>query len=190
MKDKNPKPVSTPDTHPTEERVAAKSEWRTLSRRDFLKVAGVTMAVVAVGAGGVTVVKTLTQGQLEGLKAAMVRILTRQYGEAKGQILDQKIQQELENALTQLPYIGTSQENKWADNMPSAAFALAAYRVLVPEYATPDEAGHILYETLQLDMSGLTSVVMKTTYNEEAIIEKLKALAARSQKRQYPEDWA
>jgi hypothetical protein len=38
-------------------------------------------------------------------------------------------------------------------------------------------------------MSGLTAFAMRATYNEKAIIEKLKALATRSQKRQYPEDW-
>jgi hypothetical protein len=30
---------------------------------------------------------------------------------------------------------------------------------------------------------------MRATYNENAIIAKLKPLAARSQRRQYPEDW-
>jgi hypothetical protein len=63
-------------------------------------------------------------------------------------MLDQKIQQELETALAQLPHIGTPEENKWADNMPSAALALATYRVLVPEYATLEEVGHILYGAL------------------------------------------
>jgi hypothetical protein len=178
MNDQNQKPIDN-----------AKSEPRKLSRRDFLKITGVTVAVVAVGAGGITVVRTLTQDQLEALKSALAQILTKQYGETKAQMLDQKVQQELETALAQLPYIGTPEENKWADNMPSAAFALAAYRALVPEYATLQEVGHMLYETLQLDMSGLTAFVMRTTYNEEAIIEKLKALAARSQKRQYLEDW-
>ena len=167
----------------------SKQERRVLSRRDFLKITGITVAVVAVGAGGYTVVKTVTQDQLEALQSVFARILTRQYGETKAQMLDQKIQQELETTLSQLPYIGTPEENKWADNMPSAAFALAAYRVLTPEYATLEELGHMLYETLQLNLSGIPSLIMRTTYNEDAMIERLKALAARSQKRQYPEDW-
>jgi hypothetical protein len=189
MNDKNQNPMPNASTPPAGERLVSSKPERTLNRRDFLRIAGVTVAVVAVGAGGFTVVKTLTQDQQEVLKADIAQILTRQYGETKGRMLDQKFQQELETALAQLPYIGTSEENKWADNMPSAAFALAAYRVLVPEYATVEEVGHILYETLQLDMSGLTAFAMRATYNEKAIIEKLKALAARSQKRQYPEDW-
>ena len=178
MNNQNQKPI--PDSE---------SKRKPLSRRDFLKITGVTVATVAVGAGGYTLVKTLTQNQLEALKSALAQILAKQYGETKAQMLNQKVQQELETTLAQLPYIGTSEENKWADNMPSAAFGLATYRVLVPEYATVEEVGRIIYETLQLDMSGLTGIAMRATYNEKAIIEKLKALAARSQKRQYPEDW-
>jgi hypothetical protein len=189
MNDQNQKPVPNASTPPARERLVPSKPGRTLNRRDFLKIAGVTVAVVAVGAGGITVVKTVIQDQMEALQSAFVRILTRQYGETKAQMLDQEFQQELETALSQLPFIGTSEENKWADNMPSAAFGLAAYRVLVPEYATMEEVGYMLYETLQLDMSGLTAFVMRTTYNEKAIIEKLKALAVRSQKCQYPEDW-
>jgi hypothetical protein len=162
---------------------------KTMNRRDFLKIAGATVAVVAAGAGGATVVRTLTQDQVEALKAAIAQILTRQYGETKSKMLDQGIQQELEIALGQLPYIGTSEENKWADNMPTAALALATYRVLVPEYATLEEVGKILYEAIQLNMSGVASLIMRATYNENAIIAKLKPLAARSQRRQYPEDW-
>ena len=199
MNDQNQKPMSNSNMPLTEERnsqgkrnaerlVASKPE-RTLNRRDFLKIAGISIAVVAVGAGGFKVVRTLTQDQLEALQSAFARILTRQYGETKAQMLDQEIQQGLETALAQLPYIGTPEENKWADNMPSAAFALAAYRVLVPEYATLEELGHMLYTTFQLNLSGIPSLIMRTTYNEDAMIERLKALAARSQKRQYPEDW-
>ncbi|HUH97761.1 MAG TPA: L-2-amino-thiazoline-4-carboxylic acid hydrolase [Anaerolineales bacterium] len=189
MKDENQRLVPSSDSPATQGGPAVRSKRRTLSRRDFLKIAGATAALAAAGAGGITAVRTLTQDQLEALKGALARILARQYGAATGQMLDQKIQQELEKTLAELPFIGTSQENKWADNMPSAAFALAAYRVLVPEYATLEDAGHILYETLQLDMGGFTSLVMQATYNETAIIEKLRLLAIRSQKRQYPEDW-
>jgi hypothetical protein len=192
MSNQNQKPMTgskTPSIGNHDSQEHHHTNQNTLTRRDFLKISGITIAAVAVGAGGFTVVKTITQNQLEVLKADIARILTRQYGETKGQMLDQKIQQELETALAQLPYIGTSEENKWADNMPSAALALATYRVLVPEYATVEEVGHILYGALQLDMSGLAAFAMRATYNEKAIIEKLKALAARSQKRQYPEDW-
>jgi hypothetical protein len=160
-----------------------------LTRRGFLKIAGVTLAVAAAGTAGVTVVRPLTQSQLDGSKAALAGVLAKKYGGAKGQALDQQIEQELETALAQLPDIGTPQENKWADNMPSAALALATYRVLVPKHATLEEVGRILYETLQSAMSGVTSFFMRATYNEKAIMEKLEALAARSQTRQYPQDW-
>ena len=160
-----------------------------MDRRKFLKIAGATVAVAAVAGGGVTIAKIITQDQLEALNTAIVQILTRQYGETKGKLLDQKIQQELEIATTQLPYIGSSEDNKWADNMLSAALALAVYRVLVPEYATLEEVGYLLFGALQLDLSGIKSFIMHVTYNEGAMIEKLKTLATRSQKRQYAEDW-
>jgi len=198
MNDQNPtRSPSTPPLEdcegrekPDEKRpVHPEEQMHLMNRRDFLRIASITTAVVVIGAGGFTVAKKLTQNQVDAIKTAVAKILAKRYGDTNGKMLDQKVQQELGVALDQLPYIGTSEENKWADNMPSAALALATYRVLVPEYATLEEVGHILYEALQNTMNGLPSLIMKVTYNEEAIIEKLKALAARSQKRQYPEDW-
>ena len=173
----------------TEQYASPQSKGTVINRRVFLKIVGGTAAVVAVGAAGATVVKTLTQDPLEALEAALAQVLARRYGETQAKRLAEKIKHELQSALAQLPYIGTPEENKWADNMPSAALALAAYRALVPDYATLEEVGQLLYETLQLDLSGATALVMRATYNEGAIIEKLKALAARSQRRQYPGDW-
>ena len=166
-----------------------KLERTRLNRRDVLKIAGATTAVAAVGAGGFKAIKMLAQSQLDSLKTGLGPILTRHYGQTKGELLYQEIERELETTLAQLPDIGTPDDNKWADNMPPAALALATYRELVPEYATVEDVGLILYQTLQSVLSGVASLFMRVTFNEEAMIEKLKLLAARSQKRQYAEDW-
>ncbi len=92
--DTRERPHSTPSTAP---------KRLTVSRRDFVKFAGVTAVIVAAGAGGAAAVKTFTQSELEGLKAAMAQVLAERYGETKGQMLDQKIQQELETTAAQLP---------------------------------------------------------------------------------------
>ena len=160
-----------------------------VNRRSFLKIAGVAAVVVAAGAGGILGVKKILQGQLNTLKESTDRILIRQYGEKKGKIINQKIQQELEKELPRLPFLGSTKENKWASNMPPAALALSAYHVLVPGYATVEETGLVLYQAFQQALKGIPSFIMRTTYNEGAMISKLKALAARSQKRQYAEDW-
>ena len=175
-----------PSTQPL---TPAKPARTAMSRRTFLKLAGVATAVVAGGAGGAAVIKTVTQNQLDVMKAAVAKVLTQQYGETTGQMLGQKILHELDIALAQLPNIGSPTENAWASNMPPAALALATYRVLVPEYATVEDVGHILYQALQLNLSGIAPLIMHATYNEPAMIAKLKALAARSQQRQYPDDW-
>jgi hypothetical protein len=161
----------------------------TMNRRTFLKVAGVATACVAVGAGGMTVANLLNQDEFESTKAGVAQVLIKRYGETQGKALWQKVQTELGQTLAQLPDIGSSAENKWADNMPSAALALAVYRVLVPAHATLEDVGRMLYETVQNGLSGVPSLIMRATYNEPAIMEKLKLLATRSQRRQYPEDW-
>ena len=73
--------------------------------------------------------------------------------------------------------------------MPITAFALAAYRVLVPEHATLEQLGQMIYGTAQGQMSGIPVFIMRATYNEQGMIEKTKSLATRSQRRQYAEDW-
>jgi hypothetical protein len=60
----------------TERLATSKPERITLNRRDFLKIAGVTVAVVAAGAGGVTVVKMLIQNQLRGPAIQQSHLIT------------------------------------------------------------------------------------------------------------------
>jgi hypothetical protein len=88
-----------------------------MNRRTFLKVAGVTAASVAVGVTGMKVVTILTKNQLEALKAGFAERLIQHLGKTQSKLLAQKIEQELENTLSQLPNIGTTKENRWATNM-------------------------------------------------------------------------
>jgi hypothetical protein len=159
-----------------------------MNRRTFLKVVGATACVVAGGiVGGIKVGNMLNQ--IESLKAGFAKMLVKRYGKSEGQALMAKILQEFQALFALLPDLGPKEENRWATNMPPAALALATYRVLVPEYANLEEVGQILYKTVQGEMSGVASLIMRVTYNEKANIEKLKLLAARSQRRQYPKDW-
>jgi hypothetical protein len=161
----------------------------TMSRRTFLKVTGAATASVAVGAVGVEVATMLTQDQLEALKAGFAQRLAQRYGETQGKLLAQSIDQELEATLAQLPDIGTDEENRWATNMPPTAYALAAYRVLVPDHATLEDVGQMFYETVEEQTSGVPGFVMRVTYNEHKMMERTQSLANRSQRREYPEDW-
>jgi hypothetical protein len=160
-----------------------------MNRKKFLKITGAITAGVVVGATGIKVVTMLSQDQLEALKTGFTERLIQRYGETRGKLFAQKIEKKLETTLSQLPNIGTAQENRWAVNMPSTAFALAAYRVLVPEHVTLEEFGQMIYETSQKQMSGIPTFVMRVTYNEQGMMEKTKLLATRSQQCQYSEDW-
>lgn len=100
-----------------------------MDRRTFLKVAGVATACVALG-GGIAVVNLLNQDEFEAVKRGLAQTLKQRYGETEGTRLMQAVEQELTLTMAALPDIGSSEENKWVDNMPSTALSLALYRVL------------------------------------------------------------
>ena len=141
------------------------------------------------GRSGGELYLNLTKDQLEAAKSSLGQVLVERYGDTLGKTLDQEVQEELKTTLGQLPNIGATQENVWAGNMPPTALGLATYRVLVPKYATLEEVGRILYDIMQRETGGITGFIMRAMYNEGAMMQKLKSLAARSQQRQYPEDW-
>lgn len=159
-----------------------------ISRRTFLTMSSLAVGAVIVG-GGLTVAKMFGQDEFEAAKEGLTETLGERYGKEQGQILTEQIQQELEVTLAAVPFIGTQEENRWSGNMPSAALGLAAYRILSPDYATLEEVGHMIYETVARGLSGIPSRIMKMAYNEEREIEELTQLALRSQQRQYAEDW-
>jgi hypothetical protein len=160
-----------------------------MNRRAFLQAALATTACGVVAASAFEVVTIVKQDQLQTTRTAIERRLVERYGETQGKFLANRLDEELVAALSQLPNIGSPEENRWAVNMPLAALALAVYRVLVPEFASVEVVGQILYQTLQEQTSGIPTLLMHATYNEQAMIQATKALAARSQQRQYPGDW-
>jgi hypothetical protein len=137
--------------------------------------------------GGITVANMLNQ--IEAVKKGFAKMLVKRYGKSEARALMAKIAQEFQRLFVLLPDLGPKEENRWATNMPPAALALAAYRVLVPRHANLEDVGQMLFKTLQGEMSGVASLIMQVTYSEKGNIEKLKSLAARSQRRQYREDW-
>jgi hypothetical protein len=160
-----------------------------MNRREFLKIAGIAIGAIGVGTTGLLVANELNQDSLDTIKQIFHGKINQKYGVADGNGLSQKIDLEFENTTSQLPNIGTVEDNKWVVYMPPTAFALAAYRVLVPEKMDLEQFGRLFFETVQEQMDNLSSRLMKIVGTDQGMMEKTKLLADRSQQRKYKEDW-
>jgi hypothetical protein len=162
-----------------------------VNRRTFLKAAGIGAGCVAAGGigGGYVLLTRFGPDQFEALKTGFMETLVQTFGEGQGKALEDKIGQALTIALAEMPNVGTKEENRWADDMPAAALALAAHRVLVPAYATLEDLGAMFYRTVERQVSGLPSLLMQVTYDEGAAKETAKRLSVFFQQKRYPENW-
>ena len=158
------------------------------NRRAFLKTACVAACAVGAGIFGIGRLTSM-MNQVEALKNIIAEKLIKRHGKREGQALMAAIVQEFQTACASLPYLGSKEENRWVDNMPPTALALATYRALVPQEANLQQVGQILFESVQIELSGLPSLFMRMMYNEKTTMERLRTLAVRSQRRQYAQDW-
>jgi hypothetical protein len=160
-----------------------------MNRREFLKIAGIAVGTITVGITGLLVANELNQDPINTIKEILYRKINQKYGIANGNGLSQRIDLEFKDTMSQLPNIGTVEENKWVVYMPPTSFALAAYRVLVPEKMVLKQFGRLFFETVQEQMNNLSSHLMKIVGTDQGMKEKTKLLADRSQQRKYKEDW-
>ncbi len=160
-----------------------------MNRRQFLRIAGIIIGTTTVGAAGLLVANEFNRDQIADIKEILYRKINQRYGASIGNALSQRIDQEYQIPLSQLPDIGAVEDNKWVVYMPPTSLALAAYRVLVPGKMEMEPFGRLFFETIKEQMNNLSSSLMKIVGTDQGMKEKTKLLAERSQRRQFKEDW-
>ena len=94
-----------------------------------------------------------------------------------------------EGLIPQMPYIG-GDENHLTDSLLDAARCLAFYQAMQARGKTAQEAGKVLYDSIMSCMSaGAPDSAPEQRLTLQQLMERRRRRAARSQLRQYPQDW-
>lgn len=116
---------------------------------------------------------------------------TERYGQAFADILVRESLAEFEALIPELPYIG-GDRNPLTGNLVSSAGALAVYRVM-QRYGKPiEEAGELLYRSMETWIRRYPRFVrrlMGRYYLSRLSQRQSKKRSALSQQRRYPADW-
>ncbi len=160
-----------------------------MHRRNFLRLAGIATGTIIIGGAGIVVVNEINKDPLIMIKEILYKKLTQRFGHEEGDELSKNIEREYQNTSSQLPNIGTEEDNKWVVYMLPTALALAAYRILVPINLNIEQFGLIFFETIQEQMNNISSYAMQVIGTDQGMKEKTKLLAERSQQHQYKDDW-
>jgi hypothetical protein len=160
-----------------------------MNRRNFLRLAGITVGTIAIGGIGLTVVNEINKDPIITIKEILYKKLSQRFGQGVGNELSKNIDSEYQITYSQLPDIGTVEENKWAVYMPPTSLALAAYRILVPNNLNLEQFGLLFFETIREQMNNISSSAMRIIGTDQGMKEKTKILAERSQRRKYKDDW-
>jgi hypothetical protein len=118
-------------------------------------------------------------------------VLSAEYSHVEIDAIMEEAHQEFENLLPQIPYIG-GKGNRLTKNLVGSAMILALYKVLKNRGLTDRRIGKIVYEIAQEQVKHKNRVLIyifgKLRFSR--IIKRiLRKMAAKSQKRLYPEDW-
>jgi hypothetical protein len=160
-----------------------------MDRRKFLQITGLVAGCAAVGAGGIAVAENLTRDAMDSIKEIFNRKVVERHGAAGGKDLALRIEAEFQKNLSLLPYLGSEKENRWTAYMPPAAFALSAYRILVPGDMAVDSFAKMFFEAVKEQTQNLSSYLMRLIGTDEGMKANTRLLAERSLLRAYPEDW-
>jgi hypothetical protein len=160
-----------------------------MDRRKFLKIAGLATGCAAVGAAGMAVAANVGEDALDAIRRIFHRKVVERYGETAGDALVRRIEAEFQDTFSQLPYLGTEKENRWTAYMPPAAFALAAYRILVPGSVPMEPFAKLFFESVREQTKNISSYLMRFIGTDEGMKTNTRILADRSLLRAYPEDW-
>ena len=117
--------------------------------------------------------------------------LTSHYGTAFADQIVAEAQQEFEQLLPELPYIG-GKKNRLTMILVFSAGALALYRVLKAHGKTVKETGKILYDAIEAQAattSRLKGWMLQRLTWSRYMKNKLKKMCLESQQRLYPENW-
>jgi hypothetical protein len=159
-----------------------------LNRRSFVKLCAATAGTAVVGGMGYLVLQN--RDPLSGFYSSTERVLGKRFDQDRTMVLLQAIRQEYEALTPEVPYIG-GEDNMFTEWLAYGVYYLAAYRVLASQGQSVEQVGRIIYETYEV-MADRPQWLIDTAGSLKygrGYIERLKAAAAASQERRYPEDW-
>jgi hypothetical protein len=160
-----------------------------INRRSFLKLSAATAGVAILG-GGVGYALLRDPDPLADFYASTEKVLCARFGQSQARRLVQDICQEYEALALDAPYIG-GEENVFTEWLTYGVYYLAVYRVLASQDQSVEQVGHIIYETYEAMADRpqwMIDLVGGFKYGK-GYVERLRAAAAVSQERRYPEDW-
>lgn len=121
------------------------------------------------------------------MKKFMRKVLLSYFDEDDVNNIIEKTRKEYESLIPKLPYIG--KRNPFMVNLVQSAWCLALYRVLKTYGKTMEEVGKILYEATEEKFSSYPGWLLKFAGAWMFAENRVKKLAERAQKREYPGDW-
>jgi plasmid stabilization system protein ParE len=160
-----------------------------INRRNFLKLSAATAGVAILG-GGVGYALLRDPDPLADFYTSTGKVLGARFGQSRSKRLVQDIRQEYEALALDAPYIG-GEENVFTEWLTYGVYYLAVYRVLASQDQSVEQVGRIIYETYEVMADRpqwLIDLVGGFKYGQ-GYVERLRAAAAVSRERRYPEDW-
>jgi hypothetical protein len=127
----------------------------------------------------------------DGLRKHTKPILASSYGAEFAGVIDTNARKEFESVIPQIPYVG-GDENELTQEIIQSAMALALYRAMKNNGKTADEAGELLYQTVEAMVASYPKLLTRTVgFYQMSVFRRRKTrrAALESQKRIYPSNW-
>ena len=159
-----------------------------IDRRNLIKLCAATTGTAVVGGLGYLVLRN--RDPLSDFYSSTEKVLGKRFGQDRAIALIQAIRREYEALTPEVPYIG-GEDNMFTECLAYGVYYLAVYRILASHNQSVEQVGHITYETYEVMADRpqwLIDLAGSFTYGQ-GYVERLKAAAAVSQERRYPEDW-
>jgi len=110
-------------------------------------------------------------------------------GHRFAEIILQEARQQFAWLIPHIPYIG-GDSNHLTQSLVKSARCLALFRAMNARGKSAEETGRVLYDaTVAREGAASSEVSEKLPLTEEQLMERRRRRAARSQRRQYAEDW-
>jgi len=175
-----------------------------MNRRQFLKTALVAAGGISLAGCGLLRWLQNTSNQSgnyyvdesESILAEIDKVLVdmqqaigERYDSAEAQLLTPLVRNDTLQLLPGLPYIGGG-DNDMTANLYLTTACLALYRNMTKRGKTLDEAGAILYRTVELQVADMPAAKLMGQLTSSSLAQsKLRQEALQSQKRTYAGDW-
>lgn len=160
-----------------------------MNRRKFLKLSAITAGATVIGGGAIyTMFKD--SDPLSPFFEATQKVFSARFGDNVAAKLIMETRHAYEDLCPKIPYIG-GKENMFTEWLNYGAYYLAMYQALSTRGHSIDEVGTLIFETYQVMADypqWFLGLVGRFKYGKK-YEKKLKAAAAASQQRKYPQDF-